>query len=81
MPVSWQPKAQKCDSVKFRSMMSGSLGVCSQITAKHKNFHQARVDNRGAIFTVGNVTATSHTKHRYKYMKKYVKDGIVKVTF
>ena len=34
-----------------------------------------RVDNVGAIFMVGNVTTTSHTKHVYiwyKYVKKYV---------
>ena len=36
-----------------------------------------RVDNLGAIFMAGNVTAASHTKHmdiRYKYVNEYAKD-------
>ena len=43
-----------------------------------------RVDNVGAIFMVGNITNTSHTKHVdicYKYANDYVEDGIVKIIF
>ena len=42
------------------------------------------VDNVGAIFMASNITTTSCTKHmdiRYKYVKEYVEDGIVKMFF
>ena len=42
------------------------------------------VDNVGAIFMVSSISASSHTKHvdiRYKYVTKYVEDGIVKIVF
>ena len=41
-----------------------------------------RVDNVCAIFMVSNITATCHTKQmdiRYKYVNKYVNDGVVKI--
>ena len=43
-----------------------------------------RVDNVGAIFIASNITTTSHTKHvdiRYKYIDKYVKNGVVNIIF
>ena len=43
-----------------------------------------RVDNIGATFMASNMTAMSHTKHvdiRYKYVKEYVEDGVVKIIF
>ena len=43
-----------------------------------------RVDNLGAIFTAGNGSSTSHTKHvdiRYKFVNRYVEGGMVKIVF
>ena len=43
-----------------------------------------RVDNVGAIFMAGNVTAMSHNKHvdvRYKYANKDLDDVMVKIVF
>ena len=43
-----------------------------------------RVDNDGTKFMASNVTTMSCTKHmyiRYKYVKKYVEDGVVKIAF
>ena len=43
-----------------------------------------RVDNEGAIFMLSNITTTCHTKHvniRYKYVNKYVENGVVKIVF
>ena len=43
-----------------------------------------RVDNVGSIFMSKNVTTTSRTKHvdiRYKYVNKYVEDGVIKILF
>ena len=40
------------------------------------------IDNIGAIFMLANVNATSHSKHvvmKYKYVNKYMEDGIVKI--
>ncbi len=42
------------------------------------------MDNIGAIFKAQNVTTTSQTRHvdiRYKFINKYVEDGIVKIIF
>ena len=43
-----------------------------------------KVDNIGAIFMAGNVTATSHTKHvdiRYMNVNEYVENGIEIIVF
>ena len=43
-----------------------------------------RVDNMGAIFMAGNVTATTHMKHMdivYKNVNKYVEDNKDKIMF
>ena len=38
------------------------------------------IDNVGAIFMAGNMTATGHTKHmyiKYKHVNEYIEDDIV----
>ena len=43
-----------------------------------------RVDNVGVIFMASNITTTCCTKHmdiKYKYVKEYVEDGVVKIFF
>ena len=41
-----------------------------------------RVDNVGAMFIASNITTACCTKYvdiRYKYVNKYVEDGVVKI--
>ena len=43
-----------------------------------------RVDNVGAILIASNIMTISHMKHVdiwYKYVNKYVEDGIIKIIF
>ena len=43
-----------------------------------------RLDNVGAIFMASNIIITCCTKHvdiSYKYVNKYVEDGVVKIIF
>ena len=45
---------------------------------------QVHVDNIGAIYLSKNATTSNRTKHidtRYHFVRNYIEDGIIKVTF
>ena len=64
--------------VMFVVQLLGSMKIAAKYPV------MVRVDNVGAIFMASNITTTCHTKHvdrRYKYVNKYVEDGVVKLVF
>ncbi len=95
VPISWKSKDQQSitlwsseDEWVTLSQAVREVICVSQLLTSMKIHVPSpiilHVDNVGEIFMAQNVTTTSQTKHvdiRYKFVNKYVEDGIVKITF
>ena len=56
----------------------GSIKILVKLLVK------VRVDNTGAIFMTNNIITTPYTNHvniKYKYVKEYMEDVLVKIVF
>ena len=84
----------KHDSVQLRGKMGSSLGDMKEIMFAIQlewsikiSFNlpvMVRIDNVGAIFVAGDITASSHSKHvniRYKHVNGYEEVSIINIVF
>ena len=91
----WKSKAQKsvtlssaeaefvalseaAKEIKFVVQVMETIGIKAKIPII------VRVDNVGAIFMSENVSTSSRTRHvdiRYHYVREFVEDGFIKITF
>jgi len=95
VPIAWKSKAQKSVSlssseaeyvalseavkeIRFVYYLLTSFGINVILPIK------VRVDNIGAIFMSENVTTSNRTKHvdiRYNYVREFVEDGFIEISF
>ena len=76
--VEYIALSEAAKEVMFVIQLLGSMKILVQYPVR------VRIDNVGTILMASNITTTSHTKHvhvRYKYVNKYVEDGIFEISF
>ena len=95
VPISWRSKAQRSVSLssteaKYMAISEVATeilfvnGILNFMGVPPKYPIQVLVGNIWAIYLSENATTSDHTKHidtRYHFVRNYIEDGIIKVTF